>query len=92
MLFRINIKSFRGIKVIKNDKVYRVLEMYTKLMEGKILNKAEEAKHYDVNERSIQRDIESIRDFLHHKVEKEGVHTSVGRIFCMILSWFSSSR
>lgn len=63
--------------MIKNDKVYRVLEMYTKLMEGKILNKAEEAKHYDVNERSIQRDIESIRDFLHHKVEKEGVHNSV---------------
>ena len=26
---------------------------------------------------SIQRDIESIRDFLHHKVEKEGVHNSV---------------
>ena len=40
--------------MIKNDKVYRVLEMYTKLMEGKVLNKVEEAKYYDVNERSIQ--------------------------------------
>lgn len=42
----------------------RTLDMYIRLCEGKILNKAEEAYHFGVDERSIQRDIDDIRAFL----------------------------
>lgn len=38
--------------------------MYVRLCEGKVINKAEEAKKFDVDERSIQRDIDDIRAFL----------------------------
>mgnify|MGYP001023673940 CR=1 FL=1 len=44
-------------------KVLRVLEIYTKLMDGKIVNKSEEAQNHNVDERSIQRDIKDIRYF-----------------------------
>lgn len=49
---------------IKNDKVKRILGIYSKLMNGQIIHKAEEANNYRVNERTIQRDIEDIRNFL----------------------------
>ena len=49
---------------IKNDKVGRVLGIYTKLINRQIIHKAEEADNYKVNERSIQRDIDDIRNFL----------------------------
>lgn len=48
----------------ENDKIDRVLRIYSKLMNGYIVNKAEEAQNYRVNERSIQRDIEDIRSFM----------------------------
>lgn len=38
--------------------------MYVRLCEGKSINKAEEAKKFGVDERSIQRDIDDIRTFL----------------------------
>lgn len=42
----------------------RILGIYTKLLEGEVIHKTEEALKYGVNERSIQRDIEDIRKFL----------------------------
>lgn len=48
----------------KRDKAQRILGMYKKLLNGEFLNKAEEAKNYKVNERTIQRDIDAIRSFL----------------------------
>ena len=48
-------------KLHKND---RILDMYVRLCEGKSVNKKEEAKHFSVDERSIQRDIDDIRSFL----------------------------
>ncbi len=48
----------------KNDKVERVLRIYTKLLNGGLVNKSEEALKYGVNERSIQRDMDDIRNFL----------------------------
>ena len=42
------------------DKIERVLGLYTKLINGSVVNKAEEAANYNVNERSIQRDIQII--------------------------------
>lgn len=46
------------------DKVNRILDIYTKLINGYSVNKAEEAVHYGVNQRTIQRDIDDIRTFL----------------------------
>lgn len=48
----------------RNDKIKRVLSIYEKLKNGYIINKAEEANNFAVNERTIQRDIDDIRNFL----------------------------
>jgi predicted DNA-binding transcriptional regulator YafY len=60
-----------------NGKIERVLGIYTKLVNGGIVNKQEEAKRYKVNERSIQRDIDDIRNFMELSAEKQGVINSV---------------
>jgi predicted DNA-binding transcriptional regulator YafY len=62
---------------INNDKIQRVLGIYTKLMNGYLINKAEEAQNYGVNERSIQRDIDDIRNFLELDAENTGYINSV---------------
>ncbi len=46
----------------------RMLEIYSHLANGEILNKAELATRYNVTERSIQRDIESLRQFASEQV------------------------
>lgn len=48
----------------KYSKSARTLDMYIRLCEGKIINKADEAEKFGVDERSIQRDIDDIRSFL----------------------------
>lgn len=62
---------------IKNDKTARVLSLYTKLMNGYVINKAEEAQKCGVNERSIQRDIDDIRNFLENEAVNSGFVNSV---------------
>gem|GEM_PF-274388 len=47
----------------KGDKIRRVLQLYAKLSDGYVINKAEEAAYYGVTERSITRDIDDIRNF-----------------------------
>lgn len=59
------------------DKTERVLGLYTKLMSGSVVNKASEAVYYGVNERSIQRDIYDIRNYIDLKGVQEGFLTSV---------------
>ena len=61
----------------KGDKIKRVLQIYTKLMEGYIVNKSEEALAYGVNERSIQRDIDDIRSILDEDANRSGAINSV---------------
>jgi len=48
----------------KESKNFRVLDMYVRFCEGKIVNKIAEAQRFGVDERSIQRDIDDIRTFL----------------------------
>jgi predicted DNA-binding transcriptional regulator YafY len=60
-----------------NGKIDRVLGIYTKLMNGSLVSKSEEAQYYNVNERTIQRDIDDIRNFLESDVENTGVINSV---------------
>ena len=62
---------------IKNDQIERVLQIYAKLSDGYVVNKAEEAEHYGVNEKSIQRDIEHIRKFLDNESTRTGIANSI---------------
>ncbi len=59
------------------DKMDRVLDVYSKLMNGYVVNKAEEAHNYGVNERSIQRDIEDIRIYMDKNSLENGVRNTV---------------
>ena len=62
---------------IKGDQISRILRIYAKLSDGYVVNKAEEAARYGVNERSIQRDIDHIRNFLDEDSERTGVVNSI---------------
>lgn len=44
-------------------KYNRVLQIYTRLINGEVINKAREAERFGVHERSIQRDIDDLRNF-----------------------------
>lgn len=56
----------------KRGKIDRILGIYSKLVNGGIVQKAEEAVNYQVNERSIQRDIDDIRNYLDLDAENTG--------------------
>lgn len=47
-----------------NVKSERLLELYSRLTQGEVLNKAKLARKFHVTEKSIQRDIEEVRCFL----------------------------
>lgn len=59
------------------DKIGRVLALYNRLLNGYVINKAEAAQDYGVNERSIQRDIEDIREFMDKQEAKTGISNTV---------------
>lgn len=59
------------------DKVYRVLSMYMKMLEGGTINKEKAAEQYDVNQRSIQRDIVDIREFMDKKSFQTGNRNTI---------------
>lgn len=59
------------------DKVLRVLDIYKKLMDGELINKAQEAHNYNVAERSIRRDIDDIKSFMAQEADKTGVIRTV---------------
>lgn len=58
-----------GESVRKHD---RVLEIYSRLVAGEIVRKEDLATEYGVNPRSIQRDIDSIREFYSNRATKGG--------------------
>ncbi len=62
---------------VKADQIDRVLKIYSKLSDGYVVNKAEEAELYGVNERSIQRDIDHIRNFLDEEAERTGIVNTI---------------
>lgn len=62
---------------MKSDQIGRVLQIYSKLTDGYVVNKAEEAVRYGVNERSIQRDIDHIRNFLDEDSERTGIVNTI---------------
>ena len=60
-----------------SDRINRILGMYTKLVDGYVVNKSEAAIAYGVNEKSIQRDINTIRDFLDLNAGNQGFVNSI---------------
>lgn len=46
-----------------DKKVERIINLYSRLADGEVLNKADEAERFGVNKRSIQRDLEDIRAY-----------------------------
>lgn len=61
----------------EETKVNRILGLYTKLMNGHLIYKPEEAVHYHVTQRTIQRDIEDIRKFLDRAVVDTGIINTI---------------
>lgn len=55
-----------------NIKTKRVLMLYTKLLNGQWISKEEEAERYGVSQKSIQRDLRDIQDFLENDASREG--------------------
>ena len=55
------------------DKSRRVLDIYSNLVDGKVVYKKELALKYGVNERTIQRDFDDVRDFLDMKGAETGI-------------------
>ena len=58
--------------MIKKSKNYRILDMYVRLLEGKVLDKSQEAIRFNVDKRSIQRDIDDIRAFIDERSTSNG--------------------
>lgn len=54
------------------DKAERILTIYTKLKQGKIIYKDELSEKYGVSSRTIQRDITDIQEFLQKQFLEEG--------------------
>lgn len=59
------------------DKASRVLRLQSKLLNGEIVNKLEEADYYNVDERTIQRDIATIKDFFSTDAANRGILNTV---------------
>ncbi|MEG0297523.1 MAG: WYL domain-containing protein [Clostridium sp.] len=56
--------------ISKSDiKVNRILTIYSKLVSGEIVNKKEMAQNFNVNEKTIQRDLEDIRTYFSDNIE-----------------------
>ncbi len=54
------------------DKSNRILSVYTQLLQGRTVVKKDLAEKFGVNEKSIQRDLEAIRDFLDRQAVEQG--------------------
>lgn len=61
----------------KSAKMERTLYIYTQLLNGNIVKKSYLANRFNVNERSIQRDIDDIRSFLDLQTSETGMVNSV---------------
>ena len=65
------------MSIEKEDRIERVLSIYTRLMDGAVISKRNEADKYGVNERTIQRDIDDIRNFLDQGGAEDGYINTV---------------
>ncbi|MDK8176726.1 HTH domain-containing protein [Staphylococcus simulans] len=47
------------------EQAHRILSIYTRLLQQKVVNKYELSNEWGVSSRTIQRDIDNIRNFLY---------------------------
>ncbi len=59
------------------DRIGRTLSIYTRLLDGEIINKAAEATAHGVNERTIQRDVDEIRNYLAADIDRSGFLSTI---------------
>lgn len=59
------------------NKSSRILELYQEFIAGKTIKKADAAMRYGVTPRSVQRDIDAIRDFLSEQTAANGILQSI---------------
>lgn len=59
------------------NKSTRILSIYSELLNGKLLKKKELAEKFLVNEKTIQRDFEDIRQFLDNQFVSEDIHNEL---------------
>ena len=59
----------------KQSKCLRTLDIYERLRDGKVINKTVEAQRFDMDEHSIQRDIDDIRAFLAERAVLDATDT-----------------
>lgn len=60
-----------------SERISRVLSIYTRLMDGELVSKSAEAERHNVNGRTIQRDIDDIRNFLDDNADRVGYSTTI---------------
>ena len=65
------------MNVFGADKSSRLLKIYSKLVKGYIVNKREEADNFNVDERTIKRDIASIKDYMGSDMTSNGIINSI---------------
>lgn len=65
------------VEIDKGNKFERIIGIYTRLINGLVVNKTEEANRYHVNKRSIQRDIDDIRCYFESNKNQEGFINNV---------------
>ena len=71
-----------GSEFIMNDNLHtefkysRVLQIYTRLLNGEVINKESEAERFGVHPRSIQRDLDDLRAFF----ENESINGNIDKI------------
>ena len=58
-------------------KYKRILQLYTRLLKGEVINKSKEAAAANVTERSIQRDLDDLRAFLMSRRQMEKIHMNL---------------
>ena len=54
------------------NKAERILSIYTRLKQGKVIYKEKESKVYGVSSRTIQRDITDVQCFLQNRISETG--------------------
>lgn len=52
-----------------DKKIGRIISLYNRLSEGEVINKLDETRRFEVNERTIQRDFDDIRAYLANDFE-----------------------
>ena len=61
----------------ESGKIARLLDVYTQLMDGKVVRKQDIVEAYGVSSRSVQRDFEDIRQFLNNQTASDGLEDNL---------------